>query len=56
MFSYVEDRFLAIRPVLRIPVEKRGWLNKNIGRSIGARLSRALLLYDSMIEWGACHL
>lgn len=41
---------------LRIPVEKRSWLNKNIGRSIGALLAHALLLYDSMTEWGACHL
>lgn len=56
MFSYVADRFLAIRPVLRIPVEKTGWLHKNIGLSIDALLARALLLYDSIIEWGACHL
>lgn len=50
MFSYFGDRFLAIRPVLRIPVEKIGWLNKDIGRSIGALLARGLLLYDSMID------
>lgn len=59
MFSYVGDRFLAIRPALRIPVEKRGWLNKNLGGPL-APFSPCLIafwLHDSGVLfnlWNGC--